>query len=117
MIKVDRAMVDADKVEALAAIERMTFPQGMTWFFISSRGDSQGGMIRGDMEAGRCCPITAWAVAEGGEYREPAYVGQAGVKLSLSMAVAQDIVDAADLSRDSNPEIRAALLRKCGLTE
>lgn len=64
-----------------------------------------------NVKHGRCCPLTAEFGAGAG------YYNRAGNKLNLGMNDVGDIVDAADKGKEHDPELRAWLLRVCGVKE
>ena len=96
------------KQDALAAIERMQFPEGMVWEFYLS-GPHECLRVK---DNALVCPLTAWARHEG--YNQ-ANGRDSGMIIGLSTRTVAHLMAAADQFPGMDPDIRAALLRKCGL--
>ena len=102
--------IDNAKQDALAAIERMRFPEGTVWE-LASLGPHECLRVK---DNALVCPLVAWALHE---KQDPYRWFEASVLLGVPRRAAGMIVAAADDFPLMDPEIRAALLRKCGLSE
>ena len=100
--------IDNAKQDALAAIERMRFPEGTVWE-LASLGPYE--CLR-DKDNALVCPLVAWARHEG--YNQ-ANGRDSGMIIGLSTRTVAHLMAAADQFPGMDPDIRAALLRKCGL--
>lgn len=109
------------KGAALKAIKQFKFPDNVTWGFAMTPG--RRGAIRGTVKVPEgvftCCPITAaYAQKTGGDWRlMESAADVAVVSMSMRRIVAEAIINAADHPGGGNPNIRKALLKKCGLSK
>lgn len=108
----------AHKGEALAAVERMTFPAGTVWT-VGEDGELRTSVSRPDDSSVECCPMTAWNLTRG-DLLPMDIIGwkRAAKALGVSVDAAKVIIQAADnfckfVALDT--DVRAALLRKCGI--
>ena len=108
-----RSLNDSTLADALAAVERMTFEDGVTWNL------REHSAIRthfyGDSEP--CCPLTAWCRAVRRVHLPIGKYKIAAELLGIDQATAHYIVTAADTPSLYRPTLRKALLEKLGLGE
>lgn len=98
--------------DALETVEQMEFSPGTVWTL-----GEVGGSIRAARRGSALnhCPLTAWAHEAKGYACLPMQWHHAAQKMGVNLQAARLVQRAADRMPKHNPEIRRALLVKCGL--